>query len=333
MAVPRRIQALTGIREADLEDAVPPAAVWDELAAAAAFAAPAPAVAHFARFERAFLEALGRQHGGGGPFPLDLLCTHEIACRLLPGLPRRGLKALAGHLGLVLGETKRAAAHVEATVRVWTGLVERLASDAGVRTLDDLRAWMDATPAARRGGREFTVKRETRLDLPDAPGVYRMLGRGGEVLYLGKAASLKQRVNGYFQKRRHGRRNTLEMLTQVHDLDVTPTATPLEAALLEVDEIKRLHPPYNVQLREREVDAWFASDAFDDAATRPDARRVYGPLPTSDALAGLAHVRTLLARPEAGVDEALWRATLDLSLIHISEPTRPPVASRMPSSA
>lgn len=311
-AIPPRIQALTGIRDADLEGAPAAAAVWQNLVAAASFAAPAPAVAHFARFERAFLEALHDEHGGDTPFPLDLLCTHEIACRLLPGLPRRGLKALAGHLGLVLGETKRATAHVEATIRVWTELARRLADGPGVRTVPELRAWMDRTPATRRGGREFTVKRETRLDLPDAPGVYRMLGRGGEVLYLGKATSLKRRVNGYFQKRRHGRRTTLEMLTQVHDLDVTPTATPLEAALLEVDEIKRLHPPYNVQLRERDVDAYFVSPRLDDAKPHPDGSRMLGPLPAPDALAGLAHARTLLASSSSVVDQTLWVRALEL---------------------
>ena len=102
------------------------------------------------------------------------------------------------------------------------------------------------------------------------------------------------------------------MLTQVHDLDVTPTATPLEAALLESDEIKRFHPPYNVQLRERDADVYFASHALDDASPRPDARRVLGPFPTANALAGLESVRALLARPTDDVDLELWASALEL---------------------
>ncbi|MDH3591766.1 MAG: excinuclease ABC subunit C, partial [Planctomycetota bacterium] len=98
--IPRRIAKLTGIRPHDLRGALSPAELRAELAAAAA---DVPAVAHFARFERAFLEpALG----------LDWICTHDIVCRLMPGLPRRGLRAVAGYFGHVMGESKRAAAHV-----------------------------------------------------------------------------------------------------------------------------------------------------------------------------------------------------------------------------
>jgi len=308
--IPTRIESLTGIAETDLVGAPSAAEVWAAIAEAASFARPAPAVAHFARFERAFLEALHADHGDGRPFPLDLLCTHEIACRLLPGLPRRGLKALAGHLGLVLGETKRAAAHVEASVVVWGELARRLAAEEGVTTLEALRAWLEETPARRRGGRDFAVARAARLDLPDAPGVYRMLGRGGEVLYLGKATSLKRRVNGYFQKRRHGRRHTLELLTQVFSVEVEETATPLEAALREADEIKRLHPPYNVQLRERDPAAYFAGDDLARALPRPDARHGIGPLPAPDALRPLAAAAELVRRRRP--DAALFREALDL---------------------
>ena len=91
---------------------------------------PRVAVAHFARFERSFLEEL----------PVEWLCTHEIACRLLPGLPRRGLRALSGYFGHVMEEEKRAPGHVSATVAVWAALVEGLRKSAGVTTLDEILA-------------------------------------------------------------------------------------------------------------------------------------------------------------------------------------------------
>jgi DNA polymerase-3 subunit epsilon len=76
-----------------------------------------------------------------------------------------------------------------------------------------------------------------------------MLRSNGDVLYVGKASSLKQRVNSYFRgKGRHGG-HILEMLTQAHSLDTIVTSTALEAALLEVDEIKKENPPYNIALR------------------------------------------------------------------------------------
>lgn len=117
----------------------------------------------------------------------------------------------------------------------------------------------------------------TRLDLPDEPGVYRFQRTDGSVLYVGKATSLRQRVNTYFQTSRGHRDRTLEMLAQARAVDVTPTATPLEAALLEPDEIKRLHPPYNVALKERDRRVAFWSWSLRRSSARPDQRHPVGP--------------------------------------------------------
>jgi hypothetical protein len=85
------------------------------------------------------------------------------------------------------------------------------------------------------------------------------------------------------------------MLSQVADVSVTETDTALEAALLEVEEIHRLDPPYNVQLRIADRRAWFASRDFDDVRDAPDARHRIGPLPSRRAVAGLAAMTKLLA--------------------------------------
>jgi hypothetical protein len=83
------------------------------------------------------------------------------------------------------------------------------------------------------------------------------------------------------------------MLTQARGLDVTETRSALEAALLETDEIKRLDPPYNVQLRSQDRDAWFASPELSEATTRPEAARWVGPVPSRFALAAFGGVRAL----------------------------------------
>lgn len=299
--IPARIATLTGISEGDLAAALPPRAVRRRLQPE--LAATGLAVAHFARFERAFLEPLL-----DGGFSLGWICTHEIACRLMPGLPRRGLRAVAGHLGHIMPEGKRAAAHVAANVVVWTEMVARLRA-AGVATLPELRRWMESVAPARRTGRDYAVERASRLGLPDAPGVYRMLGKGGEVLYLGKATSLRRRVNSYFQKRRHTGDKTPELLAQTFRVDVAVTGSPLEAALREVDEIKAHAPPYNVALRERDHRVWFTSRDLRRVRARPDAASRIGPLPRRDALAPLAAVRRLLA---GRTDASTWAAALEL---------------------
>src|SRR5689334_3159566 len=94
--IPAAVTRLTGISERMSQDGVDAQVAWQELSNEAATLPhqPAPTVIHFARFERPFLSALA-----GGTPPLDIVCTHDIARRLLPDLPRRSLRALAGYFG------------------------------------------------------------------------------------------------------------------------------------------------------------------------------------------------------------------------------------------
>ena len=85
--------------------------------------------------------------------------------------------------------------------------------------------------------------------LPSKPGVYRMIGADGEVLYVGKAKSLKNRVGQYAQGRGHT--NAIyRMIHQTLSMEVIVTATETEALLLETNMIKRLKPRYNVLMRD-----------------------------------------------------------------------------------
>jgi DNA polymerase III subunit epsilon len=277
VGLPRAVQRLTGLDAAAWRRGVSPAVAWDGLRqaveAVALPATPAPTVVHFARFEEPYLRSLHERHGTGR-FPLELVCTHAVARRLLPELPRRTLRALAGYFGAAVAPLRRSADHVVATAFVWQHLVALLEAREGVTTLEALGDWL-ARPA-RRAPRRFPLARERRLELPDGPGVYRLRRAGGAVLYVGKATSLRQRVSGHFHAR--GGERALEMLTQVREVSFDETATALEAALLEADDIKRLAPPYNVALAMGGRRVWFATADLDDLRERPDVAHLVGPL-------------------------------------------------------
>ena len=92
------------------------------------------------------------------------------------------------------------------------------------------------------------IKDEVRR-LPDAPGVYRMMGDDGEVLYVGKARSLKKRVTQYAQGRFHTQRIAL-MVDLTRSMEFVTTRTETDALLLEINLIKQLKPRFNVLLRD-----------------------------------------------------------------------------------
>jgi DNA polymerase-3 subunit epsilon len=120
---------------------------------------------------------------------------------------------------------------------------------------------------------------EKRRHLPDKPGIYRMLRANGDLLYIGKAKSLKKRVNSYFRKKAPHAEHTLEMLTQAQALDFTLTESALEASLLESDEIKRFSPPYNIALRKRQRVLAFCTRDLSRHSRVADREYTIGPLP------------------------------------------------------
>lgn len=98
-----------------------------------------------------------------------------------------------------------------------------------------------------KSGAELIQELVTRL--PNSAGVYRMMNAAGDVLYVGKARSLKKRVTSYAQGRVHSNRLT-RMVRETASMEFVTTRTEVEALLLEANLIKRLRPRFNVLLRD-----------------------------------------------------------------------------------
>jgi DNA polymerase-3 subunit epsilon len=170
-----------------------------------------------------------------------------------------------------------------------------------IGTLAELLQIFEHGPPPRGPRFSYPLPRERRLGLPTDPGVYRFLGGGGDVLYVGKAAALRQRVNSYYRMHR-AQEKLLEIVSQARDVDITVTATAVEAALLEVEEIQRLDPLYNRALRRAGREVWFLSDDLTGARTAADEGHLLGPFPDRRPVTSLdrwRRSRATCASPDA----------------------------------
>ncbi|GAM96437.1 excinuclease ABC subunit C [alpha proteobacterium U9-1i] len=145
----------------------------------------------------------------------------------------------------------------------------------------------DQPPAQLKG---VEAIRDVWKRLPTRPGVYRMLGADGEVLYVGKAKSLKARVAQYAQGRGHT--NAIaRMIGMTASMEVILTATETEALLLETNMIKRLKPRFNVLMRDDKSFPYIAIRADHEAPALQKHRgaksfkgKFYGPFASAGAV-------------------------------------------------
>ena len=127
---------------------------------------------------------------------------------------------------------------------------------------------------------EFALKLK---NLPDSPGCY-LMKSGGEVIYVGKAVNLKNRVRQYFQSGKHHTPKVRAMVEHVDDFDIVLVDGEMEALALELNLIKRYRPRYNILLKDDKHFPYIRIDMAQDFP-RPelvrrqqrDGARYFGP--------------------------------------------------------
>ncbi|HLP27007.1 MAG TPA: exonuclease domain-containing protein [Candidatus Didemnitutus sp.] len=204
-------------------------------------------VGHNVGFDWSFVsKAIERM---GEPIPDVLrLCTCRLSRRLSVGLPKHNLGAVADFYGCSIAARHRAMGDTEATAKVLLKLIERARGEHDALTLGDLIALQHAPKSTTSSKSTSKVKQllAPRLnELPDEPGVYYFLNTKKTVLYVGKAKSLRNRVNTYFHDGPLHGTSVRKMVRYIRHVEWETTGTELGAMLLESREIKTKHPLHN----------------------------------------------------------------------------------------
>jgi DNA polymerase-3 subunit epsilon len=239
-ALPSFITRLTSITNEMLADAPPLEAVLPKFRA---FLDGAVMVAHNAPFDHSFLDFEFRRLFGIGLLN-PVLCTVRMARRLLPSIRRRRLDLLAEHFGLSTEGRHRALGDARMTAELFSIFLEILES-MGINRLDRLLDDHARGAAGRRIERH--VPPEVIAAMPRAPGLYLMRNERGELLYIGKANRLRDRVASYFNS--GVKAKTAELISHVWTIETRVMRSALEAALSEAQMIRAHKPPYNRMLK------------------------------------------------------------------------------------
>jgi len=238
--VPRFITGLTSITTEMVREAPP---IEEALPAFREFMGDRVMVAHNAAFDFGFLNFEFRRIFGIG-VANPVLCTLRMSRRFMPSLKRRRLDLLASHFGLSLEGRHRGLGDARMAAEILSIFLD-IAEKMGITRLDRLLDDHHRGIAGRRIERH--VPPEDIAALPLAPGVYLMRNERGDLLYIGKARRLRERVASYFSASVSAK--TADLISHVYKIETRVARSPLEAALEEARLIRELKPPFNRMLK------------------------------------------------------------------------------------
>ncbi|HRI85026.1 MAG TPA: exonuclease domain-containing protein [Ignavibacteria bacterium] len=205
-------------------------------------------VGHNAGFDYKFLfHSFERE---GIKFEMKSLCTCKLANRLLKRLKSKSLGNVTAHLGIKIKKQHRAYDDALATAKVFRYFLGILSEKFEYEDVKDVIRFQNSkiygsenlSPALKRIG--LSLK-----ELPRKPGVYFMKSRDGEILYIGKAKDIRERVSGYFRHNSEFPVKIRKLLSNIASLEYEVTNSELSALILESKMIKQHKPRFNSALK------------------------------------------------------------------------------------
>jgi len=249
--IPQFITELTGIRNEDVINKPTFEQVSDTiLSFFKNEECPVVFAGHNVAFDYKFIRESFKRLDSPVDFHYDTLCTCKLARRLLRNLKSKSLGNVAKHFGFIQNRKHRAYDDTLVTAKILLKFLDELHNDFEYDELREVLQFQNSkiytsekkSPALKRLG--FDLK-----NLPESPGVYFFKSRNDEILYIGKAKNLKERVSTYFHHNSELPYKIRRLLASMRKFEYQTTDSELSALILESKLIKRYKPRFNTAIK------------------------------------------------------------------------------------
>jgi len=177
---------------------------------------------------------------------VDKLCTLKLARKIISKNHKKNVGDLAKYFGIGMNNRHRALGDARATAMILLELLEIVSNEHGIDTVEELLLFQNKRTQNYKLSKKSYSRVESNLSLlPAGPGVYYFLNSDGNIIYVGKAKCLKDRVRSYFNDSSVSSRKIAELVNNIHDISWETTNNELSALILESKEIRRIKPMYN----------------------------------------------------------------------------------------
>jgi DNA polymerase III subunit epsilon len=241
--IPYFISNLTGITNDDVYDAPFFEDIVEDICK---FISEGIITAHNLSFDKSFLRRefiyCGREELSN-----TTLCTLRLARRLYPMLRSKSLGSISSHLRIFNSGEHRALSDAESTAKILLKMIKNVQNNFSVNLVSDLLNLQYVPQAATKSPAIKKKLSEDLMGIPDAPGTYYFLNSKNEIIYIGKAKSLKNRVKSYFSPT--APKKAKRIIKYASRLKIEITNSELTALLTEAESIKLVNPKHNSMLK------------------------------------------------------------------------------------
>lgn len=243
---------------------------------------------HNVRFDYSFLNA-SLVRAGYNKLDYPALCTARLARRLNRSLPSKSLDSLKRYFGIHSKRKHRALDDARTTAQILAHFIEQLINEFEFETVDEIigfqyRKIFDETKLTAR----FKKLKLNLKEVPQKPGVYFMLNKNDEIIYIGKAKNLKDRLGSYFYHNVSHSTKIKKLVRYVHRVDWETTGSELSALLTESRMIKSHKPRFNSAIKSYRKFPFIKIDVHRTLPKVhkvfeiiPDGAKYYGPFSSS----------------------------------------------------